>query len=129
VTVVLGILAVALTGQAGRWQVGGIGIAITRKSESEPVRVARVYPGSPAEAAGIKTNWFLISIGGTNVVSMPDTQCMSLVSGAVGTSVTIEFIDPKMNQTNRFTVKRADVKLPDDELGPRPLPAGFLIAR
>jgi carboxyl-terminal processing protease len=118
--VILGILAVTLTVLAEGWQTGGIGIAITtRQSDNEPLRVERVFPGSPAEVAGIKTNWFLISVDGTNVVSMSSMRCMSLVHGSVGTSVTLELADPTMSQTNEFIVKRADVKLPDDILTPR----------
>jgi C-terminal processing protease CtpA/Prc len=127
--IALGFLALTLALLADLWQVGGIGIAITRKSDSEPLRVARVFPGSPAEVAGIKTNWFLISVSGTNVVSIPSAQCMSIVCGPVGTSVALELADPTMNRTNRFTVKRADVKLPDDVLPSRAVPPGVLIAR
>jgi len=128
-TVVLGFLAVALTVLADMQQVGGIGIAITRKSNSEPLSVARVFPGSPAELAGIKTNWFLISVNDANVMSMSSTQCMSVVCGIVGTTVTLELADPTMNRTNKYTVKREDLKLPDDLLPPRTLPAGVLITR
>jgi C-terminal processing protease CtpA/Prc len=110
-TVVLGLLVVALTVLAGGWQVGGIGIATTRKSDNEQWRIDLVFPGSPAEVAGIKTNWFLISVDGTKVVSM--SSCMSVVAGPIGTFVTLELADPTMSRTNKVTVKRADVKLPD----------------
>ena len=112
--VILGFLAVAVTVLAQVFQTGGIGIATTRKSGNEQWRVARVFPGSPAEVAGIKTNWYIISVDGTNVVNM--SSCMTVVCGSVGTSVTLELASPTMNQTNRFTIKRADVRMPDDLL-------------
>src|ERR1044072_9081903 len=52
------------------WQSGNIGIAIPTKNENQPLRIGVVFPGSPAERAGIETNWFLISVNGTNVLSM-----------------------------------------------------------
>ena len=116
-TVILGILVVTLAVLADAWQPGGIGIAITtRQSDNEPLRVAQVFPGSPAEMAGVQTNWFLISVDGTNVVSVSSMRCMRLVHGSVGTSVTLELADPTMSQTNKFIVKRADVKIPDAAL-------------
>ena len=48
-------------GTTGAW-------IVERKSEGAPMRTGQVFPGSPAEKAGIKPNWFLISIDGTNVV-------------------------------------------------------------
>jgi carboxyl-terminal processing protease len=122
-------MAIAMTALADMIQPGGIGIAIeVRTHHNEPLRVARVYPGSPAESAGIKTNWFLISIAGTNVVSMSSQECFKLICGPVGTFVTLELAHPTLSRTNRFTVKRADVKMPDDFIGTN-RPSGPLIAR
>jgi len=125
--VILGVFAVTLAVLAGRYPIGGIGIEFTSRGPgsinpsdnepyNEPVRVTLVFPGSPAEVAGIKTNWFLISVDGTNVVSMSSTRCMSLVAGPIGTSVTLELADPMMSQTNEFIVKRVHEKLPNDIL-------------
>jgi len=95
-------------------QPGNIGIAIARTKAGEPV-IGLVFPHSPAEAAGVKMNWFIISVDGTNVVSgAASERCMSMVHGTVGTFVTLELADPKRHQTNRFTIKRADVAIPDD---------------
>lgn len=112
---ILGIMAAELTTLAQyAVQPGHIGIFIARRSEAEPLKIVNVLPGSPAEGAGIKTNWFIISVDGTNVVGEPSYICMRMLHGTVGTSVTVELADPKMIQTNRFTIKRADVAWPDD---------------
>jgi C-terminal processing protease CtpA/Prc len=114
--IVLGLIALAMTVLAQLFEHGGIGVAFRgRTTDKEPLRVALVFPGSPAEAADIKTNWALISVNGTNVVSMSWTQCVSLIAGRVGTSVTLELADPKMTQTNKFIMRRADVRRPDLE--------------
>ena len=63
--------------------------------------------GSPADRAGLTTNGFLISVDGTNVVSLSLTQSLSIVRGPVGTFVTLEIADSRMSATNKFTVKRS----------------------
>jgi len=104
--VTLGSLLLVLTMVAE--EMGGIGLVIVdRYKNNEPLRTANVYPGSPAEKAGIKPRGFLISVNGTNVVSMSFTQSMSIVRGPVGSYVTLELADLTMSQTNTFTVKRS----------------------
>ena len=104
--IALGFVAFTLSVLAGDF--GGIGLVIVdRKSANEPLRTGTVYPGSPAALAGVTPNGFLISVDGTNVVSMSLTQSMSIVRGPVGTSVTLEIADSKMGATNKFTVKRS----------------------
>jgi C-terminal processing protease CtpA/Prc len=128
-TIVFGLLALAISVMAGIWLKGGIGIGIAgRNYPNEPLRVALVVPGSPADTAGIKTNWFLISVGGTNAVSMSAQECMKAVCGPVGTSVTLELADPATKHTNKFSVKRADIEMPAGII-PTNRPSGFLIAR
>jgi carboxyl-terminal processing protease len=93
---------------------GGIGLVIMdRKRDGEPLRTGFVYPGSPAERAGIKPNGFLISVDGTNVVSMSLSQSVSFVRGPVGTAVTLELADSSMSHTNKFTVTRKRVVFSD----------------
>jgi carboxyl-terminal processing protease len=101
----IGLLALAFIVMAG--DLGGIGVVILdRKSPDEPLRTGTVFPDTPASRAGIKPQSFLISIDGTNAVSMSPTQSMSMVRGPVGTSVTLELTDATMSRTNKFTVKR-----------------------
>ncbi len=105
-SITIAVLALALTVFAGGF--GSIGLVIVdRKSSDEPLRTGSVYPGSPAERAGVTTNGFLISVDGTNVVSMSLTQSMSVTRGPVGSFVTLEIADSQMSRTNKFTVKRS----------------------
>jgi carboxyl-terminal processing protease len=105
IIIALGFVAFTLSVLAGDF--GGIGLVIMdRKSANEPLRTGYVYPGSPADRAGVTPNGFLISVDGTNVVCMSLTQSVSIVRGPVGTFVTLEIADSTMNATNKFTVKR-----------------------
>ena len=103
--ILLGLLTFTLSVLAG--DLVGIGVVIVdKKKEGEPLRTGVVYPGSPAQRAGIKPDWYLISVDGTNVVSMSLVQSMSIMHGSIGTSVTLELADSTLSQTNKFTVKR-----------------------
>ena len=93
---------------------GYIGITIEVRSDGEPQKIHSVYPGSPADIAGVQTNWFIIAIDGKNVVSATSTHCLSLLRGTVGTSVTLELAAPQRQRTNIFIMKRDDI--PPDNL-------------
>ena len=103
--ILLGLLAFTFSMLAG--DLVGIGVVIVdKKKEGAPLRTGVVYPDSPAQRAGIKPDWYLISVDGTNVVSMSLVQSMSIIRGPIGTSVTLELADSTRSQTNKFTVKR-----------------------
>ena len=97
--------------------IAGIGVAlIDRRSPNEPLRIGSIIPGSPAERAGIKPDSFLISVDGTNAVTMSLRLSSSLVRGPVGTSVTLELADTALSHTNKFTVKRGKIVISKDEV-------------
>jgi carboxyl-terminal processing protease len=115
VIVAVGFLASGLTLLAE--EMGGTGVWIAdRRSADEPLRTVQVLPGSPADKAGIKPGWFLISVDGTNVVRMPLTNALSMVRGPVGKVVTLEIADPTRNQTNKFTVKRGKIVIENNRV-------------
>ena len=93
-------------------------VIVDRNAAGEPLRTGRVFDGSPAAKAGIKSECFLISINGTNVVSASMKESMSLMIGPSGTTVTLELADPTRTQTNKLTVKRAPI-LGWSDAGPR----------
>jgi carboxyl-terminal processing protease len=90
----------------------GIGLLlIDKRNGNEPYQIEKVFPGSPADRAGIKAKWYLISIDGTNVVSMPLDQSVRMLRGPLGTKVTLELADPAMSKTNKFALRRAKMVL------------------
>jgi carboxyl-terminal processing protease len=95
-------------------ELAGIGVDLTQKT-NELVKAYRIHPGSPAEKAGIKPGGFLISVDGTNVVSMSLTQATKMVRGPVGAFVTIGLADAGMTHTNTFKIKRSRIVIVDDK--------------
>jgi carboxyl-terminal processing protease len=110
----LGVLSLVFAAAAVDF--GGIGVVLIGRGNPELLRIGTVYPGSPAERAGIKPQSFLISINGTNAVSLSSTQCASMVRGPAGTSVTLEVADASLSHTNKFTVKRGKVVISKDKV-------------
>lgn len=88
-------------------EMGSTGVWIVdRRKGDEPLMTGQVFPKSPADRAGIKQGWFVISVDGTNVVTMAATNAVKMIRGTVGTVVTLELADPTRNKANKFTVKR-----------------------
>ena len=106
------VLAFALTALAE--EIAGIGVDFAQKP-NQLVTAYRIHPGSPAEKAGMKPGGFLISVDGTNAVNMSLKQVSTMVRGAVGTSVTLQFADPNTSQTNTFKIKRSRIVIVDDK--------------
>jgi len=75
-----------------------------------------VWPKSPAEKAGIEPGWFLISVDGTNVVTMSVTNAMNMIRGPVGKVVTLEIADAARSKTNKFAVKRGRAVIRDNRV-------------
>jgi hypothetical protein len=98
-------------------EIGTTGMWINeRKNPDEPLRTGLVWTNSPAEKVGIKPGLFLIAVNGTNVVSKPTTQVMSMVRGPVGAVVTLELADAALTKTNKFTVKRGRAVIRNNQI-------------
>lgn len=111
----VGIIAVLAFGSAALAQeLAGIGVDFTQRT-NELVKAYRIHPGSPAEKAGMQPGGFLISVDGTNVVSMSLKQTALMVRGPVGTTVTVQVADPNMTRTNTFKIKRSRITIVDDK--------------
>ena len=72
------------------------GIALSGISGEAEVVVAKVMPGKPAEAAGLKQNDKIISVDGIRIPSA--TALIEMVNGSKGESITISIVrgDQKM---------------------------------
>lgn len=64
----------------------GIGIEAIRKGAlfgiAKPLQVRAVEQNSPAAAAGVSENWYIISINGENTANLTDKQCLLLLNNS-----------------------------------------------
>lgn len=71
---------------------GGIGVMVEYNDNDKTIMVSTVYPGSPAEKAGIMAGDFIHAVDGKTVIELGYTKAVYYVRGEVGTDVTLTLI-------------------------------------
>ena len=102
----------------------GIGAAVV-KPDGKPVILIRILPGTPAEAAGLKTTDQIIAIDGKNVLPLNLAGALDKLRGEAGSKVKLQIrrgkqefpltITRKIVRTN--SVVPGSVKLIEDKIG------------
>lgn len=87
----------------------GIGIEVYPHTDGSLI-VHKVYPSSPAEAAGMIAGDNIISVEDVSLVGLSYSEAMELVRGEEGSVVRLEIRQGEKNV--QFEVTRADVVLP-----------------
>ncbi len=90
---------------------GGIGAELGMSTSSQIVIIAPLK-GTPAEAAGLKTNDWIVKINASSTDGMGVDQAVNLIRGAVGTKVTLTIFRAGWTATKDITMTRADIKVP-----------------
>ncbi len=100
---------------------GGVGLTITKPTESTPAKPAYVEVSTPLEdapgaKAGIKSGDYIVAIEGEPTETMTMNEVLSKLRGPVGTPVNITI---KRGETIRFDVKlvRALIEVPTAKFG------------
>ena len=89
----------------------GIGIMITGQADAAGTRwvfVDSVFPGSPAEAAGLKRFDKIVAVGGTSLRDANVQQASQLIRGPAGSPVTLTI--ERAGQPQQVTVTRASIQ-------------------
>jgi carboxyl-terminal processing protease len=89
----------------------GIGLSVIGVKRG--LRVASVFPRSPAEEAGIKAGDTVVSVDGESLAGLSSTEATAKVKGPAGTEVTVGVRDGKSGKLRRLTLTRAEVALPN----------------
>ena len=79
-----------MTDMSGKF--GGIGVMVEYNHTDESIMVNTVYPGSPAEAAGVKVGDFIYAVDGKTVEELGYTNAVNYVRGEIGTPVELTLL-------------------------------------
>ncbi|TMK57993.1 MAG: S41 family peptidase [Actinobacteria bacterium] len=89
------------------------GIGLTVVEVKQGLRVASVFPRSPAEKAGIGAGDTIISVDGESIAGVSSNEATKKIKGPDGTPVTIGVRSGKGGKVRRLTLMRAEVTLPN----------------
>jgi carboxyl-terminal processing protease len=89
----------------------GIGLSVVGVEKG--LRVAQVFPRSPADRAGIEAGDTVVSVAGESIAGQSSTEATEKIKGPEGTEVTIGVRDGKSGELRELTLTRAEVTLPN----------------
>ena len=95
------------------------GIGVTLRSVDARLTIIEVFPGSPAEAAGLHENDRLVRIDGVSTVGMLPSDATDRIRGRAGTAVRLAV--QRVDNLVEATLTRAEVRIPNvtGSAGPR----------
>jgi carboxyl-terminal processing protease len=89
----------------------GIGLSVIEVEKG--LRVAQVFPRSPAAEAGIEAGDTVVSVEGESIAGLSSNEATRRIKGPEGTEVTIGVRDGKGGKVRKLTLTRAEVTLPN----------------
>src|SRR6185503_17128815 len=93
-------------GDARPQEVVGIGAALRMDNRSRTLRIMNVFPGTPAERAGLTAGLIIHKVDDVLVAGLPLQECVNLIRGPIGSTVRLELIDPQQEETNTVELTR-----------------------
>src|SRR5690606_38891599 len=90
-----------------RGQFGGIGAEI--REDERRIRIVKVLPGSPAEAAGLKGGDLLLTIEKQSTINLRSSEAQMMLRGPVDTEVTVKV--QRGQQTLTLTITRKIIRV------------------
>jgi carboxyl-terminal processing protease len=89
----------------------GIGLSVVEVKKG--LRVAQVFPRSPADQAGIEVGDTVVSVEGESIAGQSSDEATKKIKGPEGSEVTIEVRDGETKKVREVTLTRAEVTLPN----------------
>jgi len=87
----------------------GIGIIVSRVGKS--IYIQEVLQNSPADKAGVKQGYQIISVNGKNISGLSMNKIHLLITGEPGSKVKMEFKIPGTDITKNLNIERQNIKL------------------
>lgn len=97
-------------GLQGNQSYGGIGVSI--RTKTRPVVIGEVFPGTPAEQAGLLPGDAILAVDGLDVSNLPADQIAPLVRGQEGTKVVLTIQRPGESAPRQVAIVRAKITVP-----------------
>ena len=91
---------------------GGLGMSIEADQRAGYVRVATVYPNTPAENAGIREGDHIAKVGTISTAGWTINQVSDSLLGVPGTKVNVTFTRPGVSAPISGTFTRAEIHIP-----------------
>jgi carboxyl-terminal processing protease len=88
----------------------GVGLGVNEVERG--LSVGAVYPGSPAERAGIHEGDVITAVDGKSIAGLPAEVSTARIKGPVGTEVELRVIPASDGSAEEVTVRRATVRIP-----------------
>ena len=88
----------------------GVGLSVTEVPRG--LRIARVYPGTPAKEGGLQTGELIISVDGATMAGEDAELISARIKGPEGTDVTLGVLNPQSGKKRDVTLTRAEIDVP-----------------
>ena len=89
----------------------GIG-AVIQVNKDNVIEIARLYPGQPAEKAGVKEGDAVIAVDGRSIVGYSAYEAVALIRGPAGTTVKLTIMRKGEATPLEISVTRAKIAIP-----------------
>src|SRR3954470_8700655 len=89
----------------------GVGMSVNSRDTKRGLRVARVFDGSPAKAAGIRTGDLIVAVNGKSIVGQSADVATGKIRGPAGTKVTLTIRSGKA-KPRTVTLERRKLDVP-----------------
>jgi len=102
---------IATSGQSGDFE--GIGAYV--EASGDYLKIVSPFPGSPAEAAGLKPGDLIIKVDNEDIAGLGETEIISRVRGPEGTTVHLTIMRDGEQKPLEFDIVRAKFHIPSVE--------------
>jgi carboxyl-terminal processing protease len=88
----------------------GVGMSVTEVPRG--LRIARVYPGTPAKEGGLRTGELVVAVNGETIAGQDSELISARIKGPEGTDVTLTLFNPQTRKEREVTLTRAEIDVP-----------------
>jgi len=93
-------------------QFGGIGAELHKAQPGDPLVIWRVFDGSPAQKAGLRSGDVIRGVNGKDISGDTSTEAVNLIRGTVGTPVSLDIVSPGQSKPRTVVVMRGQIQPP-----------------